>query len=70
MTTQIAHVERVGHELVVCAWPEPPNGKRAGARYGVQGTFAVSGTETAVRTSPLGRESALLVTGVRVSLWP
>ena len=28
------------------AWPEPPNAKCAGARCGVQATFAVSGTET------------------------
>ena len=28
---------------MVSAWPEPPNAKSAGARCGVQGTFAVSG---------------------------
>ena len=32
---------------MVSAWLEPPNAKSAGARCGVQGTFAVSGyTET------------------------
>ena len=28
---------------MVSAWPEPPNVKSAGARCGVQGTFAVGG---------------------------
>jgi hypothetical protein len=38
--------ERGGRELVVSAWPEPPNAKSAGVRCGVQGTFAVGGIET------------------------
>jgi hypothetical protein len=43
---QDTDAERVGHEFVVSAWPEPPNAKSAGARCGVQGTFAVGGIET------------------------
>ena len=35
-----------GLELMVSVWPEPPNVKSAGARYGVQGTFAVDGIDT------------------------
>ena len=31
---------------MVSAWPEPPNAKSAGARYGVQGRFANGGIET------------------------
>jgi hypothetical protein len=37
---------------MVSAWPEPPNAKSAGARCGVQGTFAVGGTETPERIGP------------------
>ena len=36
---------------MVSAWPEPPNAKSAGARCGVQGTFAEGGfIETPHRT--------------------
>ena len=40
------HAVLEGLELMVSAWPEPPSVKSAGARYGVQGTSAVSGIDT------------------------
>ena len=44
MTTPVAYgCGPAGHGLMVSAWPELRNAKSAGARCGVQGTFAVSG---------------------------
>jgi hypothetical protein len=37
--------ERAGHELVVSAWPEPPNAKSAGVCDGVE-AFAGGGAIT------------------------
>ena len=46
----LSDAELAGHELMVFAWPEPPSAKSAdksaGVRCGVQGRFAVGGTET------------------------
>ena len=47
MITQVREACGAGRaELMVSAWPEPPSVKSAGARYGVQGTSAVSGIDT------------------------
>ena len=44
MTTQVAAGCGVGRiRVVVSAWPEAPNGKSAGAPFGVHGTSAVVG---------------------------
>ena len=55
MTTEFAwHAALVGYELMVSAWPEPLDvmsvGPSAGARCGVQGTFASVGF---IETPPL-----------------
>ena len=44
MITQVREACVAGSvRIMVSAWPEPPNAKSAGARCGVQGTFAASG---------------------------
>ena len=46
MITQVREACGAGrYELMVSAWPEPPNAKCAGVRDGVE-AFALSGTET------------------------
>jgi len=41
---------------MACAWPEPPNARLAGARFGVQGTFALAGTENPPLQAPRQRQ--------------
>ena len=56
MITQVREACGAGRvELMVSAWPEPPNVKSAGARYGVQGTFAVGGIDTPEPISDIRR---------------